>query len=347
MIKRRIFIKMSVIVALLVIFLSNNAFAKNITELTYSDHEPLGNMRTTFLNEIFFKTVDEQTDGRVKIIPKWNGEISISYDALKTVQEGKKAQITLIVPEYYAKELPLHQLFKSFPIGPTGQEQVNFFRKIYKEVPELLNEVEAQNLHIIFVATGYPVAFFSTKPITNLQSIKNQKWRSASFWHKDFLTNAGAIPITISWGQEVFDALNNEKLDGLMVNIDSGYDIKAHKVAPNILTSQKLWLGHEYIIAMNKTEWEKLSDFDKKSIEKAADISYKKLGKIMNVAYVNQIKILRNDGANVRILSDEEVEFWKNITNYETVQEKWLKEQSANGLKNAEEVLKKIRHYIK
>ena len=161
------------------------------------------------------------------------------------------------------------------------------------------------------------------------------------------MTNAGAIPITISWGQEVFDALNNEKLDGLMVNIDSGYDIKAHKVAPNILTSQKLWLGHDYIIAMYITGWEKLSDFDKKSIEKAADISYKKLGKIMNVAYVNQIKILRNDGANVRILSDEEVEFWKNITNYETVQEKWLKEQSANGLKNAEEVLKKISHYIK
>ena len=158
------------------------------------------------------------------------------------------------------KELPLHQLFKSFPVGPTGQEQVNFFRGIYDAIPELMNEIEAQNLHVIFVATGYPVAFFSSKPLRNLQDIRGQKWRSASFWHKDFLTNAGATPVTMPWGEGVFDALNDGTLDGLMVNVDSGYDINAHKAAPNILTSQRLWLGHEYIIAMNKTVWDSLSD---------------------------------------------------------------------------------------
>ena len=319
----------------------------DVSVLTYSDHEPLGNMRTKFLNDVFFKAIEEESQGRVKINPYWNGEISISYEALKTVKDGSKAQITVIVPEYCNKELPLHQLFKSFPVGPTGQAQVNFFRKIYNEIPELLQEIEAQGLHIIFVATGYPVAFFSSKPMPDLKAIKNQKWRSASFWHKDFLTKAGATPVTMPWGQGVFDALNDGTLNGLMVNVDSGYDIKAHKAAPNILTSPKLWLGHEYIIAMNKSAWEKLSDLNKKAIQRAAEFSYSKLGEVMNAAYPNQLEILRADGANVRILSDEEVKFWEQITDYENIQDKWVKEQAANGLKSADVVLEAVRCYMK
>lgn len=283
----------------------------------------------------------------MKIIPHWNGEISVSYEALKTVKDGSKAQITVIVPEYCAEELPLHQLFKSFPTGPTGQRQVNFFRDVYGEIPELMNEIEAQGLHVIFVATGYPAAFFSLKPMTDLRALKGQKWRSASFWHKDFLTNAGAIPVTMAWGQEVFDALNDGTLDGLIVNIDSGYDINAHKAATNILTSQKLWLGHEYIIAMNKSAWEKLSDNDKKAIEKAAEFSYSKLGGIMDDSFSKQLEILRAEGVNVRILNDDEIKFWEQITDYESIQEKWVMERKADGLKSADIVLDEVRHLMK
>ena len=314
--------------------------------LIYSDHEPLGNMRTTFLNDVFFKNVEEQSKGQVKISSYWDGKICISYDALKTVKDGSKAQITVIVPEYCSKELPLHQIFKSFPIGLTGQEQVNFFRTVYKEIPELLKEIDSQGLQIIFIATGYPAGFFSSKPLADLRAIKGQKWRSASFWHKDFLANAGAVPVTMPWGNGVFNALNNGTLDGLIVNIDSGYDIQAHKAAPNILTSQKMWLGHEYIIAMNKSAWEKLSDNDKRAIERAAELSYLQLGEVMNASYLKQIEILRADGANVRTLNDEEIKFWEDITDYKALQDKWVKEQTANGLVNAEEVLRNIRRLL-
>ena len=57
--------------------------------------------------------------------------------------------------------LPLHQVFKSFPVGPTGQEQVNFFKNIYEKIPALKDEIEKQNLHVIFIATGFPAAFLA------------------------------------------------------------------------------------------------------------------------------------------------------------------------------------------
>ena len=200
--------------------LSGGAFAGE--SLTYSDHEPLGNMRTRFLAEVFFPAVEKESRGRIKISPYWNAEISTGYDAIKALNKGS-ADLAVVVPEYCMKALHLHQLFKSFPIGPTGQKQVDFFRRVYAEIPELASELEANNLHAVMIATGYPAGFFSAKPLVQLGDIKGQRWRSASFWHKDFLHNAGAEPVTMPWGTGVSDALHEGTLDGLIVNIDSGY----------------------------------------------------------------------------------------------------------------------------
>lgn len=312
--------------------------APDVITLSYSDHEPLGNMRTKFLNNVLFPAIERESNGRVKIIPHWNGELSISYNALPAVQEAKTAQLTVVVPEYFMDALPLHQVLKSFPVGPTGQEQVNFFRNIYEKIPALKAEIEKQNLHVIFVATGYPASFFSREPLTDLRSIKGQKWRSASFWHKDFLANAGAIPVTMPWGKQVFDALSDGSLDGLIVNIDSGYDIKAHTEAKYIAVSPKLWLGHAYLISINNDVWNSLSREIQQAFEKATNYAYEKLGAVMDSALPEQVKTLEADGATVRFLSDEEVTDWEQITNYQNIQDKW-----AEGKDNAREVLEAIR----
>lgn len=317
---------------------STSVFAQ--TTIVFSEHEPLGNMRTRFLAD-FFDNIEKESKGRVKIEAHWAGELSSSYDALKTVKDGSAAQFATVVPEYAAKDLPLHQLFKSFPVGPAGQKQVDFFRGIYKKAPALLKELDEANLHPVLIATGYPVGFFSAKPISDLGDIKGQVWRSASFWHRDFLTNAGAIPITMPWGQQVFDALADGTMTGLMVNIDSGYDIEAYKPAPYILYSKDLWLGHEYIIAMNKDTWNSLSKKDQKAIEKAAAKSYKTLAKLMEDSLAETLKQLENAGATIRELSPEEVELWKSVTGYHAIQDRWLSEQNLPEGKTVIEVMRK------
>ena len=326
--------------------LTVRSFTPPVITLSYSDHEPLGNMRTKFLNDVLFPAIEKEANGRIKIIPHWNGELSISYKALPTVQEAKDAQIAVVVPEYFMDALPLHQVFKSFPVGPTGEEQVNFFRSIYEKIPALKDEIEKQNLHVIFVATGFPAAFFSHEPLNDLSSIKNQKWRSASFWYKDFLSNAGAIPVTMPWGNKVFEALADGSLGGLIVNIDSGYDIKAHTEAKYIAVSQKLWLGHAYLIAMNKDVWNSLSEKEQKAFERAANFAYAQLGDVMTAALPEQIERLQADGAEVRILSDKEVLEWETITKYKDIQDKWLQEKISAGFIKAPEVLEKTRKLI-
>ena len=310
--------------------------------LRYSDHEPLGGMRTRFIKDVFFHAIEKESRGRLIVEDHWNSEIAVGYEALKAVGEKNTADMAIVVPEYVANDLPLHQIFKSFPVGPTGNNQVEFFRRIYAQIPAFPAELEKANAVNLLFTTGYPVAFFSTNPLETLEDIKGEKWRSASFWHKDFLSNAGAEPITMPWGKGVFEALQARTLDGLMVNVDSGYMLKVHEVAPNVLVSKDLWLGHVYLLVMNKKTWDGLAKRDKQAIQRAAKTAYKTLGSVMDSSFDAQLKELEAAGAKTRILSPREVEHWQTVTNYRQVQAAWIKEQEDKGLKNVGPVVEKV-----
>jgi TRAP-type C4-dicarboxylate transport system substrate-binding protein len=311
--------------------------------LTFSDHEPLGGMRTRFIKDVLFAAIEKESNGRLKIEDHWDSKISTGYDALQAVGKDGKADLAIVVPEYRAKDLPLHQIFKSFPVGPTGDKQLAFFRRVYAEVPAFPAELAKANVVNLFFATGYPVAYFGTAPLNSLADIKGSKWRSASFWHQDQLRNAGAIPVTMPWGEGVYKALQARTLDGLMVNVDSGYMLKVHETAPHVLVSKDLWLGHVYLLAMNKDKWDRLAKEDQEAIGRAATTAYKTLGAVMDSSFDNQLDDLRNSGAKVRILERSEVASWASATRYQDVQAAWVKQQQDIGNKDVSHAMEKVK----
>ena len=77
------------------------------------------------------------------------------------------------------------------------------------------------------------------------------------------------------------------------------------------------------------------------AIESAAESSYSSLGKVMDEAYPIQLEVLRADGANVRLMTDEEVSFWEETTNYRAIQDKYISEHD-----NAADALEALRKRI-
>ena len=200
----------------------------------------------------------------------------------------------------------------------------------------------ASDMRVLF-ATGYPVAFFSSDPLNTLNDLKGNKWRSASFWHYDFLRNAGATPVTMPWGEGVFKAMQARTLNGLMVNVDSGYMLKVHETAPNVLLSKDLWLGHVYVLAMNKDTWDKLADEDKQAIQRAAETAYKTLGSVMDSSFDAMVADMRKEGVKVRLLDNKELDAWNTTTKYQDAQAAWVKEQEGKGNQEARPVMEKVR----
>lgn len=310
--------------------------------LKYSDHEPLGGMRTRFLKDVLFAEIEKQSSGRIRIEDHWNGEIADSHGVLSALNTSGAAAIGIIVPEYFAQQLPHGQLFKSFLTGPSGQRQVEFFQRAFEDIPAFRKELARNGLTAIFYATGYPVAFYSTRPLSGLDGLAGQKWRTASFWHRDFLKAAGAVPVSIPWGQPVFDAIKSGDIDGLMVNVDSGYMLDVHKVAPNVLVSKQLWLGHVYIVAMNSDAWNRLPTEDQAAIRRAASHAYTRLGSTMDRSFEAMLEDLRTSGSTVRQLSPKEVEAFAHATNVPGVQSCWVAEQAAAGVEGITDTLARL-----
>ncbi len=333
-------IRKSLLIMMAVALFPNLALAGRT--LDYTDHEPLGGMRTQFIKDVFFPALEKESQGRLTVEGHWGGEIARSYDALRAVGKDGLADMAIVVPEYTPAELPLHQIFKSFPVGPSGDRQVAFFRRVYAEVPDFHEELAQQNVVVLLFATGFPVAFLSTGPLASLEDIRGGRWRSASFWHQDFLRNAGAEPVTMPWGDEVYHALQSGGLNGLMVNIDSGYDVRAHKAAPNILVSGDLWLGHVYLLVMNKTTWDGLAEEDRQAVRRAAETAHQALGRAMDAGFDAMLETVRAEGASVRILEPEEVLRWESATGYRDVQAAWVKKQEEQGLKNVARVMQRV-----
>jgi TRAP-type C4-dicarboxylate transport system substrate-binding protein len=314
--------------------------------LRYSDHEPLGGMRTTFLQEVFFPAIEKASNGRLKVESHWGGQRAGAYDALRATSQGQVVDMATVVPEYTAKELELHQIFKSFPVGPAGQQQVAFFRRVYAQVPEFSAELAANNVVPVFLATGYPLAFFSTAPMKSLDDMQGRRWRTASFWHRDFLNQSGAVPVSMPWGPQVYDALNNKTLDGLMVNVDSGQELKVHQVAPNVLLSRDLWLGHLYLVAMNRDTWNALPPEDQQAIQQAAETAYRSLGEVMGKALQRMVDTLAKEGASVRTLTQDEVTAWQAAVRYPAVQAAWVQSRQGQTATTAGPVLEKVRQLM-
>ncbi|WP_412558676.1 TRAP transporter substrate-binding protein DctP [Thalassospira sp. MIT1370] len=314
--------------------------------LKFSDHQPADRMRTRFLREVVFPLIEAESNGRLKIEDHWDGELAQAYDALGAVSSGL-VDLATTVPEYTAKELPLYQIFKSFIVGPKDDRQIAFFRRVYDEVPAFTKELADNNIVPIFFGTGYPVAFYSTEPLSDLSGIAGQKWRSASFWHLDFLKNAGATPVRVHWGPEVYEAMKSGELDGLMVNVDSGYFLKVHDVAPNILVSYDLWLGHVYPLTMNKDVWESLGTEDQDAINRATSKAYETLGDVMTRSFDAQLERLREAGAHVRMLDLSEVQSFAKATRYQDVQAAWVAEKEASGNVKAGAVMGEVTAIMK
>ncbi|MFK3663281.1 ABC transporter substrate-binding protein [Scandinavium sp. NPDC088450] len=249
----------------------------------------------------FFAAVEQESQGRLRIEPHWNGELSVSYQALKTIGEGKLADMGIVVPEYTAKQLPLHQIFKSFPLGPdSGEKQVAFFRQVFNQLPQFSAELAANNLVNVQFFVGYPAAFFTTDPNLQIDKLSSTTWRTASFWHQAYLENAGATVVKLPWNAGITDALRRGKLNGLLVNLDSGDDIKAWQAAKEIRVSPRLWLGHVYLLTMNKQRWESLSQEDKEAIHRAAVRTEKVLGMTLDNSLKHMTDMMQQQGADVK-----------------------------------------------
>jgi TRAP-type C4-dicarboxylate transport system substrate-binding protein len=146
----------------------------------------------------------------------------------------------------------------------------------------------------------------------------------------------------VPWG-DVYMALQTGTIDGCFTNYDGLHMMKFDEVAPNLLISKKLWYAMPFIHNVNLDFWNGLSKDVQQNILKACAIAEKKFAKVYEAAFDKVKSEQVAAGYKVTVMSDADVAQWASADKLDTLQQQWVKEAKAAGLKTAASVMEKMK----
>jgi TRAP-type C4-dicarboxylate transport system substrate-binding protein len=313
----------------------------------YSDSDPPGGVRTDFMKNVWIKEVEKETGGQLKIQDFWGAALLSAPESLKGIADGV-TNFGFVFPEFYPKQLPLHQVFKLFPRGPGKWTTIRWvYEKAYNEIPELKKEFEDQwGQKILVYTSGLPGGFASSKSLTKLQDIKGQKWRASSRWVLEYLKNAGAIPVSVPWA-DVFMALQTGTIDGVLTNYDGLHMMKFEEPAPNLMIAKEVWWATPFVHTVNKKFWDTLPKDVQDGVLKASATAMNEFDKAFNGAFDKIIDAQKKAGYKITFMSESDLTAWENEPELVKLQTKWVEETKAAGIANADAIMTKMRAIMK
>jgi TRAP-type C4-dicarboxylate transport system substrate-binding protein len=316
------------------------SYAGTIT-IKYSDHDPPGGMRTNYVKNVWFREMIKQTGNKIVIEDYWGGAMVSAPEALKAIGDNV-ANMGFVFPEFYSKQLPLHQGFKLFPVGPgSWAAQRWFYDKVYSEIPEFKAELQKFNQMPLLATAGLPGAFLSTKSITKVTDLKGRKWRASSRWVLAFLKNAGATPVSVPWA-DVYMALQTGTIDGVLTNYDGAAMTKLDEPGSNVLVAKELWWATPFLHLVNLDFWNGLPKDVQDGILKASANASEQFGKSFDESFDQILATMKKAGRKVNIMPADELAKWEQATGYQEQAKIWVKELQDTGIKNADQILVKL-----
>ncbi len=147
--------------------------------IKYSDSDPPGGMRTDFIADYFLPEIEKLSEGRVEFQDFWGGALLGPPEALKGINDGI-TDMGFLFPEFFPEQLPLHQIFKLFPVGPgSWKAQRWIYETAYEEIPELKEELAKWNQMPLFTTAGLPGTFTSSYKVEAIEDLEGKKWRTS------------------------------------------------------------------------------------------------------------------------------------------------------------------------
>lgn len=321
-----------------------SAGAADVT-LKYSDHDPLGGMRTNFVKDVWLAEIEKQSGGKIKIQDFWGGALMSSKEILKGTGDGV-TDLGFVFPGHYPTQLVAHSVYNLFPRGPNNfADMIKLYHAAYEQIPELGAELKKANVKVLMITAGLPGAFAGKKPLKSIGDIKGDKWRAGDKWKLKFLENAGALPVAVPWG-DVYVALQTGTIEGVFTNYDGIALMKFDEAARNLMISKELWYAAPFMHLVNADKFNKLPKDVQDAIMKASAIAEQKFGAVYDAAF-DKIKAEEiAAGRSVVELSKDDLAKWESRDKLSGLQAEWVAEAEKGGLATAKQVMEKMKALI-
>ena len=310
------------------------------TVLTVSSWVPPTHTLSTAQKE-WCDLLEKNTSGKMKcnILPRSVTAATGTYDAVK----NGLADVSFTVHGYTPGRFIFTQM-SEFPfLGNTSEPISMAFNKVAMKNPQFI--AEHQGVKVLALFTHGPGIVFNTKrPVTNVAELGGLKWRVGGGMVND-ISKALNMNVTLKPAPESYELLAGGVMDGTLFPAESTESFRIDKLIKHATVFPGGLYNTSFVFMMNPAKYDKLTAEEKKAVdaisgETAARIFGRGWDRVdrrgMALMQANNVQIVKADAAFVADVKSRTA----------SLEQKWVKDAEAKGLKDAAKVLAEFRAEI-
>ena len=310
------------------------------TVLTVSTWVPPTHTLSTAQKE-WCDLLEKNTSGKMKcnILPRSVTAATGTYDAVK----NGLADVSFTVHGYTPGRFIFTQM-SEFPfLGNTSEPISMAFNKVAMKNPQFI--AEHQGVKVLALFTHGPGIVFNTKrPVTNVAELGGLKWRVGGGMVND-ISKALNMNVTLKPAPESYELLAGGVMDGTLFPAESTESFRIDKLIKHATVFPGGLYNTSFVFMMNPAKYDKLTAEEKKAVdaisgETAARIFGRGWDRVdrrgMALMQANNVQIVKADAAFVADVKSRTA----------SLEQKWIKDAEAKGLKDAAKVLAEFRAEI-
>jgi len=261
---------------------------------------------------------------------------------LDAVRNGL-ADVSFTVHGYTPGRFVLTQMAEFPFLGDSAEPISVAFNKVASRYPEFA--AEHQGIKVLAYFTHGPGIVFNTKkPVTRLEDLQGLKWRVGGGMVNE-ISKALGMNVTLKPAPESYELLTGGVMDGTLFPAESIESFRIDKVIKHATTFPGGLYNTSFVFMMNQDRYNKLSPEEKKAVDAASgEVAARILGrnwdKVDRRAYAlmqaNNVQVVKADAKFVGDIKAKTA----------PLEQKWVQEAKAKGLKDPAKVLAEFRTEI-
>jgi TRAP-type transport system periplasmic protein len=285
--------------------------------------------------------VEKNAAGRVKcnILPRAVANPPGTYDAVK----NGLADVSFTVHGYTPGRFVLTQMAEFPFLGDQSEPLSVAFNRVAMKHPEFAQE--HQGVHVLAFFTHGPGIVFNTKrPVTKLEDLQGLKWRVGGGMVNEISKTLG-MNVTLKPAPDSYELLSGGVMDGTLFPAESIESFKIDKVIKYATTFPGGLYNTSFVFMMNQATYAKLSAADKKAVDDASgEVAARIMGRNWDKVDLRAYALMQANNVQV---TKADAKFVADVkTKTSALEQKWVKDAEAKGLKNAAKVLADFRAEI-
>jgi len=285
--------------------------------------------------------LETNTSGKMKcnILPRGVAAPPGTLDAIK----NGLADVSFTVHGYTPGRFVLTQMAEFPFLGNTAEPLSIAFNKVAMKYPQF--NAEHQGVKVLTYFTHGPGIVFNTKrPITKVEDLQGLKFRVGGGMVNE-IAKALDMNVTLKPAPDSYELLSGGVMDGTLFPAESIESFKIDKLVKHATTFPGGLYNTSFVFIMNQARYDKLSPAEKKAVDaisgdSAARVFGRGWDKVdrrgIALMHANNVQIVK---ADAKFVADVKAKTFP-------LEQKWLKDAEAKGLKDAAKVLAEFRSEI-